>query len=147
MKLDNKDAIVKYLKKHTVYEGDCWIYKRGGLDKGGHRFISVDYKLLYVHRISAYLFLGLDLSNKGQQVNHTAFCINAACWNPEHIYIGSQAQNIQDSVEVGHHRNARKTLCHKGHELTTRLSNGTRYCQTCAAANRRLRRQKEVTHV
>jgi hypothetical protein len=32
------------------------------------------------------------------------------CWTPEHIYLGTQHQNIQDAIEAGTHRSARMTF-------------------------------------
>lgn len=36
-----------------------------------------------------------------KQLNHT--CHNGACWNPYHVYEGTQRENMQDMVEAGRH--------------------------------------------
>lgn len=47
------------------------------------------------------------------QVNRS--CGVPACVNPDHLYVGTQSDNIFDSVEHGTHRNAAKTHCPQGH--------------------------------
>lgn len=46
---------------------------------------------------------GLDnrIIPKGQQLNH--LCHNSRCVNLNHLYVGTQQENIQDMMTVGHH--------------------------------------------
>jgi hypothetical protein len=51
---------------------------------------------------------GLELADiKGQVVRHT--CDNRLCVNPEHLVIGSQADNVQDMHERGRASDVRAT--------------------------------------
>lgn len=48
-------------------------------------------------------------------------CDNPRCVNPEHIFIGSQADNIADCTSKGRHhsnRHSEKTHCPRGHEYS-----------------------------
>lgn len=51
-----------------------------------------------VHRAAAHLWLGFDL-NSPLVVCHR--CDNGPCFNPEHLFIGTQSDNMQDCVRKG----------------------------------------------
>jgi hypothetical protein len=95
-----------------------------------------------VHRISAMIFLGYKLFDD-KQINHK--CEEKACWNPEHLYIGTGADNAHDrdidSSQITH--------CKYGHELTEDNiswgNKGARNCKICARerANRYYREKEK----
>lgn len=70
------------------------------------------------------------------------------CCRPDHLYAGTQAQNILDSVRHGTHNMARKTHCPQGHPydadntIRNKLPSGgfQRDCRACFNAKRRKRR-------
>ena len=69
---------------------------------------------------------------KGMYVCHT--CDVRNCINPEHLFLGTQSDNIRDMATKGRHRNTRKTHCPQGHEYTddnTYHWRGRRHCRTC----------------
>lgn len=51
-----------------------------------------------VHRIAAAIWLGFDLESD-LQVNH--HCDNPPCFNPEHLFIGTQKDNLRDMDAKG----------------------------------------------
>jgi len=74
--------------------------KQSGDDYGK---VSIDGAMRYTHRISAHLWLGLPLDSP-LFVRHR--CIgNHACFQPQHLLIGTQAENNRDTTEHGRHRN------------------------------------------
>lgn len=78
------------------YSGDCHTWtgstrSGAGIIKWCHNGVS---KNLYAYRAITFLKYG-DIS--GEQVNHT--CDNRLCVNPEHLYTGSQSENVNDSVK------------------------------------------------
>lgn len=60
--------------------------------------ISFNDKMIPVHRISAMLYLGFDIKS-ANQINHK--CPNTRCFNPEHLYIGTQSDNMKDASRDG----------------------------------------------
>lgn len=135
------------LDGRIIEEGGCWLWRQQ--DKRGYGKLSLHYKTVDVHRAAASVYLGLALGGK-ELVLHK--CQNKHCFNPEHLYIGTQSDNIRDSVRDKTHGNARKTECSHGHAYTEANTywyeyNGwkCRYCRTCMKAknDRNNKKRKE----
>lgn len=70
--------------------GDCWLYK-GNLYKDGYGQFSVYGKQLRAHRVS----YALKVMQPGElYVLHKCDCRH--CVNPEHLFLGTQKDNIRD---------------------------------------------------
>lgn len=136
------DEIIEKLKqKTTIDSNNCWIYN--GADYGeGYTQITFNYNQIYVHRLSAHIYHSLDLNSK-LQANHKPECKNRKCWNPDHIYVGTQSENMNDRFltrtnQIGIFGKAlmekNQTHCKHGHEFTpenTRIYKGKRNCKLC----------------
>lgn len=112
-----------------------------------------------VHRLSAYLYLELDLDDTNQFACHrNEICYYKDCWNPDHLYIGDRSSNTLDIVKQGNHNNARKTHCPQGHLLVGEniylTPKGSRECWVCKrerarvyAANKRKSDKSQATKI
>jgi hypothetical protein len=128
------------LLRRKLVMGDCWRYN-GATSPGGYGWIFYDGRPHFVHRVSAMLYLELDLNDKLKQVNHKRECPNKDCFNPNHLYIGNQVQNMSDAMEIGvkFGHNHEKTHCKQGHEFTpenTKIKilpgrKPSRFCKQC----------------
>lgn len=92
---------VRRLKLRTTIDPNtnCWLYD-GYLNHHGYGECSFNNKTVKIHRLSAHLFLKLDLNDKSNQALHKKECPNRNCWNPEHLYIGTQANNMTDWLSI-----------------------------------------------
>ena len=106
-------------------------------DKNGYGKIYYNKKHWRAHRLSYYL-------NKGEiseslQVCHQ--CDTPACINPQHLFLGTNKDNMIDKVKKGRLRNQNinKTHCKFGHEFIsenirwekTTIGTPRRTCITC----------------
>ena len=90
---------IRLLRKRKVVESGCWEWT-GHIMKNGYGQIGLMGKVLLVHRASYMTFIG-DIP-KGLLVCHK--CDNPKCFNPEHLFIGSNNDNVQDMVKKGRQR-------------------------------------------
>lgn len=58
-------------------------------------------KRVGVHRYAYSLYHGVELSSE-TIICHT--CDTPACWNPKHLFAGTQSDNIRDCVSKGRHK-------------------------------------------
>lgn len=92
----------KLLEKATVVEGGCWGWS-GKLDSYGRAFLMIGSKAdgsrknCRAARLSYEEFVGPI--HEGLCVLHT--CDNPSCINPEHLFLGTQADNMADKVAKG----------------------------------------------
>lgn len=93
-----QDLEGKLLRKRRI-EGDCWIWT--GSNNGRYGEIRFGRKLYKIHKVAAAVYLGyvLDEHDSKYQVNHK--CPNKLCFNPEHLYIGTQGENLKDAYREG----------------------------------------------
>lgn len=92
------------LRQHgwTVMESGCWEWA-GFRHKQGYGRLRVLGKLTLAHVLAYKIWRG-DVPD-GMKVRHT--CDNPPCINPEHLLLGTQADNVQDMVSRGRARNAK----------------------------------------
>lgn len=146
MKLEERDIIINYLKSKTTYIDECWIFN--GLLVDGYGKVKISGKTYGVHQLSAHYFLDFNLSSP-LQPNHKQECNNRACWNPDHLYIGTQYQNAQDTRELGNYHNQQKTHCPQGHLMTGKTRGPStnfrwnRYCKICRSEQKAKYRKRD----
>src|SRR5919106_4630554 len=109
-----KRAELALITYRTVDETTgCWLWT-GCRTPIGHGQVRIKGANYVVTRLSAMLYLGLDITNRFRgsrkdcsQVNHK--CANPSCFNPAHLYIGTQRQNLQDIPQGRRGRQIRRT--------------------------------------
>jgi hypothetical protein len=140
--------IEKLMSFRKIDERGCWlwtgsvnVYGYGQIRVGGQRNGGKNYR---VHRLAAFLLMDLPLDSP-LKVCHK--CDIPNCFNPDHLFFGTQGDNLQDAVSKGRmdfgKRNREKQECKRGHPFTeenTRRANGRRICRVCARDSMRLRR-------
>lgn len=87
--------------KYTIKAGenDCWLWNSKQVNEHGYGFLSCSRGVIIKsHRLSYSLFLNRPVENS-EIVMHT--CDNPRCVNPNHLRIGTQAENILDSIKKG----------------------------------------------
>jgi len=110
---------------------ECWIWT-STTDSDGYGKIRVTGKQRAAHRVSWALANGRE---PDLCVCHS--CDNPKCVNPNHLWLGTQADNLRDMIAKGRRR---KTHCAHGHELSPdniyTYSNGRRQCRACLRIKR-----------
>lgn len=74
----------------------CWLWA-GAVHPHGHGYASLDGRVQYAHRVAWQLTYGPI--PKGVNVCHR--CDNPPCCNPAHLFLGTQADNMQDCADKG----------------------------------------------
>lgn len=110
-------SIIDRLNEKTVKDKltECWIFIGGNDGHHGYGKIRFNGKKERVNRVSACLFLRLDLNDITLQALHKKECLSKKCWNPKHLYIGTRRDNARDAIELSKYKNRKVG---KQHELT-----------------------------
>lgn len=90
-KYKRKSIEERFFEKVIINKGECWGWK-GGLAHFGYGLMKVRGKNDRAHRISWRIHKG-EIP-KGKLVLHK--CDNPICSNPEHLYLGTQSDNVKD---------------------------------------------------
>jgi hypothetical protein len=91
------EQIIRFYNNVKIDEQTgCHIYI-GGKNKTGYGVMKIGHKQIRAHRIAWYL-------NNGKILNELCVlhkCDNRICVNPDHLFLGTQIDNIKDMVNKG----------------------------------------------
>ena len=127
-------CMVRLLNRVEPNERGCWIFK-GAKNYKGYGLIGIRASRCHAaHRVSYHIFK--EPIPKGMHILHS--CDVPACVNPEHLWVGTNQDNMDDMVRKRRSPGADRTHCRQGHEFTpentgTRWDNGHRECRRCRA--------------
>lgn len=83
--------------KLRATDAGCWEFT-GSTNGNGYGRMIIDGRRRYTHRLMAHYALGMPLDSR-QVVCHS--CDNPPCCNPDHLFIGTQADNVRDMMTKG----------------------------------------------
>lgn len=102
------ERLLRYRRVDAVT--GCWEWTRYR-NKKGYGSVWRDGHFERVPRVSYEIFVGPI--PEGLLILHR--CDNPPCFNPDHLFPGTQAINIQDSVKKGRWHSKPKLTCKRGH--------------------------------
>src|SRR5690606_13104687 len=75
----------------------CWLWM-GGCISSGYGAVNINGKQILVHK------LALSFSNKNALLSEVDVCHKCdvpSCCNPDHLFIGTRSDNMQDAAKKG----------------------------------------------
>ena len=127
-----KESFLVKIDKQSPNE--CWEWKAAKLRNGYGRFWDGKNNVL-AHRFSYKTFI-IPIS-EDQHLDH--ICCNRGCVNPDHLQILTNKENVLKGNGPTA-KNLRKTICKRGHILTSgkfKQNSEWRICLECARETRR----------
>jgi len=127
----------RLMEKVARQANDCWQWT-GNHHQYGYGLLKIDGKQIRAHRISWELKNGAIPA--GLHILHR--CDTPSCVNPDHLFLGTQADNIADKLAKG--RQARGERLHSSKLKVVQVIEIKRLL-AAGAKNRTLARQFDVT--
>lgn len=112
----------------------CWLWK-GDKGLGRHRQISVEGRNWPVSKVSLWVFKNVPKRRIADPLLYGCHhCDNPPCFNPNHIFLGTCAENKQDQILKGRYKTFNRTHCRNGHAMTEENIVLVRACRLCKRA-------------
>jgi hypothetical protein len=85
---------------HNVDGNGCWVW-RGGKNSAGYGCYGSNGTMHLVHRFSLEKKMGRCLAEDEHTRHVCPGLPNRACYNPDHLEVGTRKENMQDMVRTG----------------------------------------------
>lgn len=139
---------IEDVARRIRYSDDCWEWT-GNLNGNGYGQVRYGGRMRPTHRLAWELAHGPI--PPGLWVLHT--CDNRVCMRPEHLWLGTGADNMADMVRKGRnrsHKGRRALFCQRGHpmegdnliEKPPYRGVAQRWCRTCRRESWKLRNRR-----
>lgn len=129
MELNEYD--IKRFWRHVRKTDTCWLWIGSVTRKGYGRFF-LNGKIEHAHRVAIEI-AGIQLGYKSGL--HKCNIKNCVRYHSEHVYVGTQTDNMQDLVASGNHASTKVIMCPKGHNSWSNILNinghSARRCKEC----------------
>jgi hypothetical protein len=131
-----RDPVRSFFNKISMGAG-CWEWQ-AQRDRKGYGRLSVGGRKVFAHRFAYELFVG---PAGNLLVCHR--CDNPRCVRPDHLFVGTHAENMADMRAKGRPgpRRPSPTLCRAGHDdwviRHPKNRKFSRECRTCARERKR----------
>lgn len=127
--IGSSEMMMKFMRLVNQTDG-CWLWQGSKFANGYGRYGRCS----YAHRFAYELFIGPIPD--GLQVCHR--CDIKHCVRPEHLFLGTQADNMRDARQKGRIRSGAKEhpermqrgTQHWTHRIPSRISRGARHSET-----------------
>ncbi len=87
--------IDRLLARRMIDDNGCWLWT-GSAPRYG--YLCVDNKMKLVHRLMATIAFGIDYADPIKVLHR---CDVPICFNPDHLFLGTQKDNVQDAITKG----------------------------------------------